>query len=66
MGRPQRQKQTIVDSHSTQGKGVLAQKLEALKEKGKVHARGISIDHFVEQEKNFIQPGGVPRRVECV
>ncbi|KAF2266115.1 hypothetical protein CC78DRAFT_531975 [Lojkania enalia] len=62
LGQPATE-QTLVESHTTQGKGVLVQELDVLKEKSKAHTKGLSVQYFVDEEKKFIQPGDVARRL---
>lgn len=52
-----------VDSHSSQPKGVLVQELDALKERSKVGTRGLSVQYYVDEEKTFITPNQVAKRL---
>ncbi|KAF2250651.1 hypothetical protein BU26DRAFT_267925 [Trematosphaeria pertusa] len=55
--------QAVVDKHSSQGKGVLVQELEALKECSQAGTRGLSVQYYVDAEKTFIKPGDVAKRL---
>ncbi|KAF2183965.1 hypothetical protein K469DRAFT_710347 [Zopfia rhizophila CBS 207.26] len=54
---------TLVDNHTSQGKGVTVKELEALKEQSRTQAKGLSVEYYVDEEKKFIQPGDVVRRL---
>ncbi|OAL01713.1 hypothetical protein IQ06DRAFT_292540 [Phaeosphaeriaceae sp. SRC1lsM3a] len=44
-------------------KGVMVQELEALKERGKAATRGLSVQYYVDEEKSFIQPADLQRKI---
>jgi hypothetical protein len=54
---------TLVDNHSSQGTGVLVQELEALKERSKAGIRGLNVQYYVDEEKTFIKPGDIAKRL---
>ncbi|KAF2121299.1 hypothetical protein BDV96DRAFT_563996 [Lophiotrema nucula] len=55
--------QTLVDNHSAQGKGVIVQELDALKERSRAHTKGLEVHYYVDVEKRFIKPVDVARRL---
>ncbi|KAF2258848.1 hypothetical protein CC78DRAFT_90482 [Lojkania enalia] len=54
---------TLVDNHSSQGKGVIVQELDALKERSKAATRELNVQYYVDEEKSFIQSGDVAKRL---
>lgn len=55
---------TFVDAHNDQHKGVMVQELEALKERSKAATRGLSVGYYVDEEKSFIQPAELERKMK--
>lgn len=55
--------ETHMDDYSNQGKGVIVKELDALKERGKVATRGLSVQYYVDEEKTFIQPADLEKRI---
>lgn len=55
-----------LDDNSTHNKGVIVQELEALKEKSQAATRGLSVQYYVDEEKSFIQPEDLQRRIARV
>jgi len=53
-------------SDANQPKGIMVQELEALKERSKAATRGTSIQYYVDEEKTFIQPADLERRIKRV
>ncbi|KAF2728342.1 hypothetical protein EJ04DRAFT_101640 [Polyplosphaeria fusca] len=53
-----------IDSYSGQTKGILVLELEALKERSKAHAKGLSVQYYVDEENTFIQPGDIVKRLK--
>ncbi|KAF2797463.1 hypothetical protein K505DRAFT_405776 [Melanomma pulvis-pyrius CBS 109.77] len=54
---------TPIASQSSQGIGVIVQELDALKERGKAHTKGLIVQYYVDEEKSFIRPGDVAKRL---
>lgn len=52
-----------VDNASSQTKGVIVQELEALKERSRAATRGLHVQYYVDEEKTFIKPGDVTKRL---
>lgn len=55
--------QTLADGQRSHGKGVLVQELEALKERYSPQSKGMTIQYYVDEEKTFIKPGDVAKRL---
>lgn len=54
------------EKHASQPKGIMVQELEALRERSKAATRGTSIQYYVDEEKTFIQPADLERRIKRV
>lgn len=54
---------TPMASQSSQGIGIIVQELDALKERGKAHTKGLIVQYYVDEEKSFIRPGDVVQRL---
>jgi ferredoxin-NADP reductase len=52
-----------VEDASTLAKGILVKELDALKKRSEAATRGLSINYYVDDEKTFIQPNDVERRI---
>jgi hypothetical protein len=55
--------QPVVRSSDDREKGVMVRELDALKEKSKAVTRGLKVEYFVDEEKRFIQPDDVAKKV---
>ncbi|KAF2640715.1 hypothetical protein P280DRAFT_469425 [Massarina eburnea CBS 473.64] len=55
--------QTTVEDHKPQAKGIIVQELEALKERNRASTKGLEVQYFVDEEKTFIKPGDVAKRL---
>lgn len=49
-----------------QGKGIIVQELEALKKRNASHSSGLDVQYFVDEEKTFIKPQDVARRLNSL
>lgn len=54
---------TLEDNHSEQSTGVIVQDLNALKAQSNAHTRGLMVQYYVDDEKTFIKPADVARRL---
>jgi hypothetical protein len=54
---------TVTDSQTPSPKGIMVQELEALKERSKAATRGTSIQYYVDEEKSFIKPADLERKI---
>jgi ferredoxin-NADP reductase len=63
LGSSEPEQEPLVDNHTRQSKGAIVQELDALKERGKVATRGLSVQYYVDEEKTFIQPADLARRI---
>ena len=57
---------TLANDQHTQSKGVMVQELEALKERSKAATRGLSVQYYVDEEKSFIQPADLERKIKRI
>jgi hypothetical protein len=55
----------LVDEHIGEGKGVIVNELDALKERSKAAARGLSVQYYVDDEKTLIRPSDLEKRIAC-
>jgi hypothetical protein len=55
--------ETHVEDHSSQSKGAIVKELEALKDRGKAATRGLSVQYYVDDEKSFIQPADLEKKI---
>ena len=53
----------LVDASGSHAKGVLVQELDALKERYNTQSKGLTVQYYVDEEKSFIRPGDVARRL---
>jgi hypothetical protein len=51
------------DYPQDQVKGAIVKELEALKEQGKAATRGLSVQYYIDEEKSFIQPADLERKI---
>lgn len=59
----QPQQEFMEMDQATHNKGAMVRELEALKENSKAATRGLSIQYYVDEEKSFIQPEDIQKRV---
>lgn len=52
-----------VDSRKVASKGLIVRELEALKERSQAATGGLNIQYYVDEERSFIKPGDVARRI---
>ncbi|KAL1602542.1 hypothetical protein SLS60_005958 [Paraconiothyrium brasiliense] len=52
-----------VDPPKTTSKGLIVRELEALKERTRAANGGLNVQYYVDEEKSFIKPGDVARRM---
>jgi hypothetical protein len=58
--------ETHAEDQLGQDKGAIVKELEALKDRGKAATRGLSVHYYVDDEKTFIQPEDLEKRIACV
>ncbi|KAH8712211.1 hypothetical protein GQ44DRAFT_625684, partial [Phaeosphaeriaceae sp. PMI808] len=56
----------LVDDHNDKAKGAIVKELDALKERSKAGTRGLTVQYYVDEEKTFIQPTDLERRLARV
>lgn len=54
---------SISEVQDTKSRGALVQELEALKEKSQATTRGLQVQYYVDEEKTFIKPADVAKRL---
>ncbi|KAF2002486.1 hypothetical protein P154DRAFT_430795 [Amniculicola lignicola CBS 123094] len=62
LGQPAAE-QTLVETRSAKGKGVIVQELDLLKGQSRAQTRGLHVHYFVDEEKKLMKPGDVARRL---
>lgn len=63
LGSSEPTQETNAADQQNESKGIMVQELEALKERGKAATRGLSVQYYVDEEKSFIQPADLQRKV---
>lgn len=54
----------LVEDQGTADKGLIVQELEKLKRRSEIGTRGLKVQYYVDEEKTFIQPDDITRRVQ--
>jgi ferredoxin-NADP reductase len=63
LGSSEPAQDAVVDEYTRQAKGAIVKELDELKERGKAATRGLSVQYYVDEEKSFIQPADLEKRI---